>query len=375
MRHLIRRALAGAAGSAGIIALAACPASAAVTSPAHHTSVPCDTAALDSAISSAASGAILVLAAGCTYQTGGLPEISTNLVIVGRGATLEYTFSPDESPIMSVPGGVTVHISNLNFTDGYSVGGSASALETQGNVTIDGGTFAGNRDEVGGSAIENAGQLTVRGAAFTDNGGEDATGGAIDNRGQLTAVATTFTDNDTQLYGTSGGAIVNGGQATLRDDTLTGNGSNSGVGGAIVNDGTLTVISSTISNNGAALGGGAIYNDGTLTVVFSSIGNNSASTAARNPYSIVNGGGIEIDYGTVTLRHDTLSGNSAYSDGGAIYNGAGTLAVASTSITSNTAGTGGAGGISNKKGTVSLWRDCIMSNTPVNCLNVPGCKG
>jgi predicted outer membrane repeat protein len=375
MRHSIRCALAGAAASAGIITLAACPASAAVTSPARHTIVPCDTAALDSAISGAASGDTLVLAAGCTYQTGGLPEISTNLAIVGRGATLEYTFTTAETPIMSVPGGVTVHISNLNFTDGYSVGANASALATQGNVTIDGGTFTGNTAEVGGSAIENTGQLTVRGAAFTDNGGEAATGGAIDNRGQLTVVATTFTGNDTQLYGTSGGAIVNGGQATLRDDTLTGNGADSGAGGAILNDGTLTVVSSTITDNGAATGGGAIYNDGTLTVVSSSVSNNATSDAASDPFGAANGGGIEIAYGTVTLRHDTLSGNSAYSDGGAIYNGAGTLAVVSTSITSNTAGTGGAGGISNKTGTVSLWRDCIMSNTPVNCLNVPGCKG
>src|ERR1700735_783147 len=99
MRHPIRRALAGAAASVGIITLAVCPASAAVASPARHTSVPCDTAALDSAISSAASGDTLVLAAGCTYQTGGLPEISANLAIVGRGATLEYTFTTPEAPI------------------------------------------------------------------------------------------------------------------------------------------------------------------------------------------------------------------------------------------------------------------------------------
>jgi hypothetical protein len=374
MRHSIRCALVGAAASAVIIALAAGPASAAVARPAHHTRVPCDTAALGSAISSAASGDTLVLAAGCTYPTGGLPEISTNLAIVGRGATLEYTFTTAETPIMSVPGGVTVHISNLNFTDGYSVGAGASALATQGNVTIDGGTFAGNTDETGGSAIENTGRLTVRGAVFTDNGGEAATGGAIDNLGQLTVVATMFTDNDTQLYGTGGGAIANGGQATLRDDTLTGNGADSGAGGAILNDGTLAVVSSTITSNGAAGGGGAIYNDGTLTVLSSSISNNETSNAPSDPSSVVNGGGIEIAYGTVTLRHDTLSGNSANGDGGAIYNGAGTLAVRSTSISGNTAGAG-AGGIANKTGTVSLWRDCIMSNTPVNCLNVPGCEG
>jgi predicted outer membrane repeat protein len=374
MRHSIRRALAGAAVSAGIIALAACPASAAVTSQAHHTSVPCDTAALNSAISSAAGGETLVLAAGCTYQTGPLPEISTNLAIVGRGAILEYTFTPGaESPTMSVPGGVTLHISNLNFTGGDEFG--VGEIATQGNVTIDGGTFSGNYSTTGGSAIYNTGQLRVRGATFTDDGGEAARGGAIDNGGQLTVVASTFRGNGTELYGTSGGAIVNGGQATLRDDTLTGNAANSGVGGAIVNGGTLTIVSSTITNNGAATGGGAIYNDGTLTVVSSSISNNGTSNAGNNPYGVANGGGIESDGGTVSLRHDTLSGNSAESDGGAIYNDAGTLAVVSTSITSNTAGTGGAGGISNKTGRVSLRRDCIMSNTPVNCLNVPGCKG
>jgi hypothetical protein len=371
MRHSIRRALAGAAASAGVIALAACPASAAVAGQAHHTSVPCDTAALDSAISSAANGDTLVLAAGCTYQTGGLPEISTNLSIDGRGATLEYTFTTAETPIMSVPAGVTVHISNLNFTDGFSLGANASALQTQGNVTIDGGTFTGNTGEDGGSAIVNTGQLTVRGVAFTNNGGEVATGGAIDNRGQLTAIATTFTGNDTQLYGTGGGAIVNDGHATLRDDTLTGNAADSGVGGAILNDGTLTVVSSTITSNGGLSGGGAIYNDGTLTVLSSTISNNVTSFAV-DPTNVANGGGIEIAYGTVTLQNDSLSGNSA-SDGGAIYNGDGTLAVVSTSIKSNTAGTGGAGGISNKTGSVRLRRDFIRFNTPVNCLNVHGC--
>jgi hypothetical protein len=371
MRHSIRRALAGAAASAGVIALAACPASAAVAGQAHHTSVPCDTAALDSAISGAANGDTLVLAAGCTYQTGGLPEIGTNLSIVGRGATLEYTFTTAETPIMSVPAGVTVHISNLNFTDGYSVNSNASALATAGNVTIDGGSFTGNADEIGGSTIENTGQLTVRGVAFTNNGGEVATGGAIDNRGQLTAIATTFTGNDTQLYGTGGGAIVNDGHATLRDDTLTGNAADSGVGGAILNDGTLTVVSSTITSNGGLSGGGAIYNDGTLTVLSSTISNNVTSFAV-DPTNVANGGGIEIAYGTVTLQNDSLSGNSA-SDGGAIYNGDGTLAVVSTSIKSNTAGTGGAGGISNKTGSVRLRRDFIRFNTPVNCLNVHGC--
>jgi hypothetical protein len=373
MRHSIRCALAGAAASAGIIALAACPASAAATSQTHHTSVPCDTAALASAISGAVRGDTLVLAVGCTYQTGGLPEIGTNLAIVGRGATLEYTFTTAETPIMSVPAGVTVHISNLNFSDGYSVNSNASALATAGNVTIDGGSFTGNEDTIGGSAIENTGQLTVRGVAFTNNGGEVATGGAIDNSGQLTAIDTTFTGNNTQLYGTSGGAIVNDGHATLRDDTLTGNAADSGRGGAILNDGTLTVVSSTIASNGALSGGGAIYNDGTLTVLSSSISKNVTSFAV-DPASVANGGGIEIAYGTVTLRDDSLSGNSA-SDGGAIYNGDGTLAVASTSIKSNTAGTGGAGGISNKTGRVCLRHDRIMSNTPVNCLNVPGCKG
>jgi hypothetical protein len=340
MRHPISRTLAGAAAFAGIIALAACPAVAAVASPARHTSVPCDTAALDSAISSAASGDTLALAAGCTYKTSAaLPGISTNLTIVGHGATLEYTGSNDPgADILSVPAGVTLHVSNLNFVGGGGTYLCAGAIATDGNVTIDGGTFDDNHTDSGYSgAICNGGQLTVRGATFTKNGGEYAMSGAIYNSGRLMAVDTTFTDNGT-VEG-NGGAIYNNGRATLRHDTLSGNIADESDGGAIFNQGTLTVVSTSISNNTA-----------------------------------IDGGGIANNGGTVSLQHDTLSGNSAYIDGGAILN-EGALTVVSSSISDNTASTGGAGGISNQDGTVSLRRDCIMSNTPVNCFNVPGCKG
>jgi hypothetical protein len=142
MRHPERRTLAIAAASGGIMVLAACLAPAASASPAGYERVPCDTAALASAISSAANGDTLALAAGCTYQTSAtLPAISTSLAIIGHGATLQYTgpLYPG-SNILAVQDGVTVHISSLNFTGGGGFYGSGGAIQNGGNLTIDGGT-------------------------------------------------------------------------------------------------------------------------------------------------------------------------------------------------------------------------------------------
>jgi Right handed beta helix region len=191
------------------------------------------------------------------------------------------------------------------------------AIGTDGDVTIDGGTFYNMGpvyDEYGytdGGAVLNSGQLTVIGATFDGNITDDP-GGAIYNEGQLTVVATRFTHNRVVAVQGSGGAIFNS------------------------NLGTLTVTSSTFSTN---FGEGAAISNA----------------------------------GQVTLRQDTLSGNTA-SDGGAIYNDAALTAI-SASITRNTAAAGSPGGIDNDGGTVTLHHARILSNTSFNCSSVTGCTG
>jgi hypothetical protein len=267
MRHPSRRTLARAAACGGVIALAAGFAPAAAASPAGQTSVPCEAAALASALSGAASGGTLILAAGCTYHmTGPLPAISANLTIDGRGATVVGQEEDPGFDILSVPSGVSVHIRDLNFTGGgdpYVCGG---AINTSGDVTIEGGTFrldgaaspSGGESPTGG-AICNGGQLTVNGVTFTSDDAEGA-GGATDNGGELTVIATRFTGNRV-LY-ESGGAIDNHGQLTLRYDSLSGNKA-VGNGGAIENLAALTVVATAITGNTADAGGaGGIDNEG-----------------------------------------------------------------------------------------------------------------
>ena len=322
MHQLSRHTLARAVAAGGIMALAVGFAPPAVASLAPQASVPCSTTALASAISGAASGATLVLASGCTYQVSDpLPDISANLKIEGREATLDG--DGPEVPgysILNVLAGATLHTRDLNFTCGGNyVDQCGHAIGTSGNVTIDGGTFYDLGpifNEYGltdGGAIANGGQLTVIGATFDDNGTEGS-GGAISNGGQLTVIATRFSHNGARSVQGSGGAIYND------------------------NTGTLTVTSSTFSSNTGE--GAAISNDG-----------------------------------QATLRQDTLSGNNTYfafTSGGAIEN-LGTLTASSTAIIRNTAAAGSPGGIDNFSGTVSLHRDRILSNTPFNCSDVTGC--
>jgi hypothetical protein len=230
----------------------------AAASLAPQTSVPCSTTALASAISGAASGATLVLASGCTYQVSDpLPDISANLKIEGREATLDG--DGPETPgysILNVLAGATLHTRDLNFTCGGNyVGQCGHAIGSAGDVTIDGGTFYDTGpvyNEYGytdGGAIYNVGQLTVIGATFDGNITDDP-GGAIYNDGQLTVVATRFTHNRVVSVQGSGGAIYNVAALTVTSTSITRNTAAAGSPGGIDNEGgTVTLHHARILSN------------------------------------------------------------------------------------------------------------------------------
>jgi predicted outer membrane repeat protein len=84
----------------------------------------------------------------------------------------------------------------------------------------------------------------------------------------------------------------------------------------------LTVSNSGFTNNRANYGSG-IHNVGNLIL------NNNTATYA--------GGGLYVDWGTVSISNSTFSGNLANQEGGAIYQGDGTLTIDYSTITNNTA--------------------------------------
>ncbi|MEZ4956230.1 MAG: hypothetical protein R2825_21910 [Saprospiraceae bacterium] len=72
-----------------------------------------------------------------------------------------------------------------------------------------------------------------------------------------------------------------------------------------------------------------------------------------------NGGGLHVSGdGTVTVSGGTVSGNTASSEGGGLWNGAGVMLVSGAMITSNTASGAGAdqggGGIYNLSGVLTI---------------------
>jgi predicted outer membrane repeat protein len=262
--------------------------------------VPCNTPALISALSGASNGEKLQLAFGCTYQlTAPLPDIDTDLTIVGLGATLERSEAegtPDFTILRNGYGdeddcGV-IHGDCAEVDDNYSAGAIANE---GGNITVLGGTFTDNYSGNHGGAIANDdGTLTMTSTYFIDNHAYRR-GGAIYNDSAMTLRSSHFLGNGAR----DGGAIANEDTATVIGTTFTQDNAESG--GALENDDNATLSSVTIQQNEANRGGG-IFNDGTVTVASSNIISNDAEIGG-GIYNVVD------DDASVTLSRTKVSGN------------------------------------------------------------------
>jgi hypothetical protein len=293
----------------------------ALASPPTYTFVPCP-ASLSSAISAADSGAVLILAPGCTYWlTSALPTVMNELTVVGYDSSLvrSYARDTDQFSILTVGstnGDLTLIDVNIRNGGGGESGVGGAIYINPGTVAIHGGTFSGNIASDGGAIWNSGGTLTVDGATFTNNNGHD------------------------------GGAVYSGyGTATLNGDTFTGNSGE--FGGAVYNDddNDMTITGGIFRHNGSSKYGGAIYNDYRLIITQAMIGQNTSYY----------GGGVYNDSGaTLTIDYSMLTLNTATSEefgGGAIFN----LGEA-----------------------VNLSDDAIGMNSPNNCYpvgSIAGCRG
>ena len=245
--------------------------------------------------------------------------IDKSLTITGNGIAAT-TFDGDEtSRIFTITNATNVSISDITFTDGYAADNGGAISATGSGVVITNAAFTGNEANgataaQGGGAIYTTGTLSVTGTAFANN---EATGAAG-----------------------SGGAVLigTGGNFTVNTSTFTGNTSNR-AGGAIE------------GNSGA---------DTAITVNTVTFTNNTTNT---NPG---NGGAIHITgAGNTNIIGSTFTGNTAGAEGGALWNGSGTMSISSTDITNNTAAGAGAdqggGGIYNLSGIVNVNADTVIT--------------
>lgn len=224
--------------------------------------------------------------------------------------------------------------------------------------------------------------------SFTDvvlTEGSAPDGGALHVMAGSTAVsATNLTVTDSQAVGGTaatqgGGAIFNAGTLMLTMPTLTGNTAVDGSlsGGAINNasTGVLTITGGEISGNTANRAGGGIENTGTITISGVTLDNNVVNTSPGN------GGGFHTGgTGTLDMTGGTVSGNTAGSEGGGLWNsGAGSnMTITDTVIDNNTASGAGAdeggGGIFNG-GAMGNGGDLILTNVTITNNTADGTSG
>ncbi len=149
--------------------------------------------------------------------------------------------------------------------------------------------------------------------------------------------------------------VQRGAHLTLEGVTLE-NGSSSSIsfiGGGILNYGNLTLKNSELSNNSAFAEGGGIYNEpnANLTIDNSTLDGNSAGAS---------GGGI-TNLGHAEIDTSTLANNSSLFSGGGIDN-SGQLKVSNSTLNGNKAQIGG--GIANEeKGDLILTNSTLYGNS------------
>ena len=274
---------------------------------------------LRSAITNAASGAVLTFApglSGATITLSNTLTINTNLTIDASALPGGLQINGNGSvQIFNVASNTFVFLNSLTITNGNAAtGGFGGGIFNSGTLTLNQCTLSGNSATGtrgyagGGGGIDNEGTLTLN--QCTLSGNYAVFGGGISNNGTLTLNQCTLSGNSASGYGGFGGGISNGGTLTLNQCTLSGNTAGSGGGGGIWSDDTLTLNQCTLSGNSSYDGGG-IYNDyeATLALTNTIIGGDSVSSGP-NIYN----------FATLTYGGSNLV-QSVYNDGGVTITG------------------------------------------------------
>jgi CSLREA domain-containing protein len=266
------------------------------------------------------AGNVIVLGPGDYSLTLGELQVSSPVTLVGHGVgatTINGNGISRELDVLS-NGGLTVE--SLSLLGGHAPNGTAAT----GSIP---GTQGG-----GGGAILNAGSLALEGVAVSAN---SAGAGGLGANGSGAG--------DAPGAGGGGGAIESTGQSlSIVDSTIAGNGAGTG--------GNAGGSSSPVGGAGGA-GGGVDASAGFVNITGSTISGNIAGNGGFGGFIggvAGNGGGLSFSGSvTATLANDTIDDNQgghtgqplppagSNSDGGAIVQTGGTVAMTQVTIAYN----------------------------------------
>ena len=313
-----------------------------------------------------------------------------------------------------IVGGIGVGANGALVMSGSTVSDNSAAafggIESNGTATITDSSITGNSSGGDAGGVYNGGLLIMSGSTISGNTAVENGGGLQVDATYLTSLTNcTISDNKA---GHNGGGIIAGfgisasptsGALTMTGGSITGNSATYG-GGVFNGTTTLALTSCAISGNTAKLGGG-LYNSavginpngnyfdtGTFpyvaTLTGTTLTGNSASTYGGAVFNLGNvtltgsvlsgnsakaGGGLaQLQWqstktnvaisSTFTLEGDTLSANQATTYGGGILNES-TLTLTGSTLSGNTAAVGG-GGLANVSAAFLYRNNPLYHNPP-----------
>ena len=315
-------------------------------------------------------------------------------------------------------GGDVLITNESNFSGNTALGLSGSGggiLSIAGDVTIlDSGLDNNIANRAGGGIEIIDGRLIVRRSILDNNiagpeeTGSPGNGGALHVTGNATRVFIQASNVTNNFAASEGGGLWNqegsflrvDGGSNVENNTASGDDADNGGGGIFNNGGNVSIISSRIQNNiadGDLGSGGGVFStagnifvnqsdilensanragggfeivDGRLDVVDSILRINSAGTLSTEDASPGNGGALHVTGSetTTTFLNSLISENSAASEGGGLWNQAGSLMfINGTTIRTNTAegddADNGGGGVFNNGGNVRIVGSFINGNS------------
>lgn len=309
-----------------------------------------------------ATGSTYTLTAAHNTTSGGngLPAITTDITIVGNGATItrDSAAAPFRLLFVDTMGNLTLE--DVTLSNGLASlgepGDDGGAIYSLGSLTLVDSTLTANTANADGGGILSDGTLTIEGTSRIEgNAAADDGGGIYAAGGTLTVTDATIAANSA---GDQGGGIRSVTcSVTLTNASLTGNNASSASGGGLYATSTaLTIHGGTISGNVANTGGGLYLTnspssaqiDGGVQIV-----NNSATS----------GGGLYLsEDGQAALTNVRVAGNQASSSSAGIRMG-GILTITDSEISNNgSAMQPGSGGGIRASGALTIINSTLTGN-------------
>jgi predicted outer membrane repeat protein len=294
---------------------------------------------------------------------------STNI----DNSTVTRNASEGEGGVLSVASGSVELIEDTithNSADSY--GGVLYADEagnTKANIKIESSELLKNVSDSDGGAlyVEDTGKLEVASTTFSHNSNDDDDGGAIyaDETEGFSVNASHFlgnTSGDSEggaIYADNAGPMTVNGGSTFENDTA-----GDSDGGAIYADDTALTVEESSFRNDVGDEGGALYLDGSSSTTPYVI---KVSTFIDNSAIGSEGGAIYDSEGALAVESSTLASNNASDEGGALYyDSGGALLLVNDTLDGNQAGLeGGAIDLakSASEGEIVLVNDTVAHNT------------